>query len=256
MTQAAQLADQVPGIGHDEAMQLAEAENARLLGVLRGLAAEQWAAPTDCSRWTVRDIAVHLIAMAQAQTSPVELARQLLAGRRLTAQIGGPHWADGLNEAQLRARRQGQQATLPDRWRRHSATALKVRRWMPAPIRALPLLPLGTALDVTVGWQPLGYLFDMGFTGTCGCTGSTSREPRASSLSCRPGTTGGSSPASSPSGPRGMVLRCTLTLTGPAGGEFRVGPGGEPQVVDAVEFVRILSGRAAGPGVLRHKLPL
>jgi len=48
----------------------------------------------------------------------------------------------------------------------------------------------------------------------------------------------------------------TLTLTGPAGGEFRAGTGGEPQTVDAVEFARILSGRAEGPGILRHKLPL
>jgi hypothetical protein len=30
----------------------------------------------------------------------------------------------------------------------------------------------------------------------------------------------------------------------------------EEQAVDAVEFVRILSGRADGAGVLRHKLPL
>ncbi|MFN2562971.1 MAG: TetR/AcrR family transcriptional regulator [Jatrophihabitans sp.] len=32
--------------------------------------------------------------------------------------------------------------------------------------------------------------------------------------------------------------------------------GGENQTVDAVEFARILSGRADGPGVLQHKLPL
>ena len=35
---------------------------------------------------------------------------------------------------------------------------------MPAPVRALPVLPLGTGLGVHVGWQPLRYLFDMGFT--------------------------------------------------------------------------------------------
>ena len=40
----------------------------------------------------------------------------------------------------------------------------------------------------------------------------------------------------------------TLTLTGPAAGNFRAGVGGEPQTVDAVAFVRILSGRAEGPG--------
>jgi hypothetical protein len=48
----------------------------------------------------------------------------------------------------------------------------------------------------------------------------------------------------------------TLTLTGAAGGEFRARDGGLPQTVDAVEFARILSGRAEGPGILRHKLRL
>ncbi|HET9975238.1 MAG TPA: ester cyclase, partial [Streptosporangiaceae bacterium] len=52
----------------------------------------------------------------------------------------------------------------PARWERHSARALTARRRMPAPVRALPVLPLGTGLGVHVGWQPLRYLFDMGFT--------------------------------------------------------------------------------------------
>ena len=34
------------------------------------------------------------------------------------------------------------------------------------------------------------------------------------------------------------------------------GTDGEPQTVDAVEFARVLSGRADGAGILRHKLPL
>src|SRR3954451_8957422 len=35
---------------------------------------------------------------------------------------------------------------------------------MPAPVRALPLLPLGSPLGTELGWKPLGYLFDIGFT--------------------------------------------------------------------------------------------
>ena len=35
---------------------------------------------------------------------------------------------------------------------------------MPAAVRALRLLPIGTGLGVHVGWQRLGYLLDMGFT--------------------------------------------------------------------------------------------
>jgi hypothetical protein len=48
----------------------------------------------------------------------------------------------------------------------------------------------------------------------------------------------------------------TLRLDGPAGGYYTA-RGGDARVnLDAVEFVRILSGREAGDGVLRHKLPL
>jgi uncharacterized protein (TIGR03083 family) len=55
-------------------MRLTATENARLLAQLRGLTEEQWQAATDCSRWTVRDVVVHLIASAQAQANPIEFA--------------------------------------------------------------------------------------------------------------------------------------------------------------------------------------
>jgi uncharacterized protein (TIGR03083 family) len=89
MTQTAQVADEIPAIKHREAMKLTAAENARFLAQISGLTDDQWTAPTDCSRWTVRDIVVHLVASAQAQASPVEFARQVRVGRSLTAEIGG-----------------------------------------------------------------------------------------------------------------------------------------------------------------------
>src|SRR5690242_9160940 len=100
-------------------MRITEAENARLLTALRNLTPEHWRAPTACTGWTVRDIVVHLIASAQAQANPLEFARQVIAGRGLTAQIRGEHWVDGLNEAQLRARTAWTAAMLPDLWERH-----------------------------------------------------------------------------------------------------------------------------------------
>jgi hypothetical protein len=47
-----------------------------------------------------------------------------------------------------------------------------------------------------------------------------------------------------------------LVLHGPAGGMFCQGAGGEHVDIDALDFVRVLSGRLSGPGVLRHPLPL
>ncbi len=46
-----------------------------------------------------------------------------------------------------------------------------------------------------------------------------------------------------------------LTLTGPAGGEFVAGLEGELITIDAVEFCRIISGRADGTGLLTQEVP-
>jgi hypothetical protein len=46
-----------------------------------------------------------------------------------------------------------------------------------------------------------------------------------------------------------------LTLTGPAGGSFVAGESGENLELDAVEFCRILSGRAQGAGLLSTEVP-
>jgi hypothetical protein len=48
----------------------------------------------------------------------------------------------------------------------------------------------------------------------------------------------------------------TLDLRGRAGGCYAARGGSTPIELDAVEFVRILSGRGEGAGVLEHKLPL
>jgi hypothetical protein len=134
---------------------------------------------------------------------------------------------------------------------------------MPAPIRALPLLPIGTGLGVQIGWQPLRYLFDMGFTRDVWM--------HRIDIARAAGT-----PAELTAEHDGRIVAdilaewsrrhgepFTLLLTGPAGGGFRAGAGAgtgagadQPQTVDAVDFARILSGRAEGPGILRHKLPL
>ena len=47
----------------------------------------------------------------------------------------------------------------------------------------------------------------------------------------------------------------TLTLTGPAGGSFRVGESGPQLDLDAVDFARILSGRGRAPGLLATAVP-
>ena len=47
-----------------------------------------------------------------------------------------------------------------------------------------------------------------------------------------------------------------LELTGPAGGTFVRGDVAVPTRIDAVEFLRVVSGRGTGDGLLTHPLPL
>jgi hypothetical protein len=47
----------------------------------------------------------------------------------------------------------------------------------------------------------------------------------------------------------------TLHLDGPAGATFVAGSGGEGLHLDAVEFCRIISGRATGHGLLTQEVP-
>jgi hypothetical protein len=47
-----------------------------------------------------------------------------------------------------------------------------------------------------------------------------------------------------------------LELTGPAGGTYTAGTGGEHLRIDAVDLVRILSGRGSGDGLLTYAFPL
>ena len=46
-----------------------------------------------------------------------------------------------------------------------------------------------------------------------------------------------------------------LHLTGPAGGDFSQGDDGEQVEMDALNFIRTLSGRLPGEGVMSHALP-
>ena len=252
-------ADEIAPVTHAEAMELTATENTRLLTQLRSLTDTQWLAPTECTGWTVRDVVVHLIGSAEGQASPVEFVRQLRTGRRLMKDIDGQHWADGLNEAQLRARVEWTPAMLPELWERHAAAALRARRRMPAPIRALPLLPIGTGLGVHIGWQPLRYLFDMGFTRDVWMHRIDIARAAGIEPELTPEHDGRILADIVAEWSRRHAQPYALTLTGPAGGDYRAGAdnqAGDAQSVDAVEFAATLSGRVAGTGILRHKLPL
>ena len=239
-------------IRHDEAMRIAEQENRKFGAALRALRPDDWSKPTDCPRWDVRALAAHVVGSAAGQASPREFFRQVRAGKPVVKEIGAQYWWDGMNEVHVRERTALSTTELIDEWDRNSGRALAARRRLPRPIARLPLLKL----PAPVFRQPLAYLFDMGFT--------RDTWMHRIDLTQATGTTFDADAEHDGRIVADLVAEWAethhepfrLTLTGPAGGSYAAGDGGEHVEIDAVEFCRVLAGRVPGAGVLRHPLPL
>jgi uncharacterized protein (TIGR03083 family) len=238
-------------IERPEARVLAEEEFVRFAAAVGACADDDWALPTDCDAWDVRKVALHVLGAADAQASFPEFVHQLLRGLPLNKEIDSHHWVDGMNELQIRERAHLSTDQLVTQLTEVGPRAVKGRWKTPLPMRYLPL-PFGPP----IGWEPLKYLLDIGFT----------RDVWAHRADIS-GATGQDMQLTAEHDGRlvGDVVRewasihgqpFELVLEGPAGGKFSQGSGGERVEIDAIEFIRVLSGRAPGTGVLSHQLPL
>jgi uncharacterized protein (TIGR03083 family) len=234
-----------------EAWRLADTEYWRFVSVAAQVPDDAWDRPTECTGWTARELCLHVLGSMQAQASPRELIHQFRHGLPLNKQIDSRHWVDGLNELQIRERRELPAAEMVGRLTRAAAAAVRGRRRTPPPIRWLPI-PFGSP----VGWKPLTYLLRVGFT----------RDVWMHRIDLARAT---GVPLLVTDEHDGRIVAdilaewagihrepFALALTGPAGGNFTQGDGPAAGPMDAIEFCRTLSGRAAGSGVLAHPLPL
>jgi hypothetical protein len=119
-------------------------------------------------------------------------------------------------------------------------------------IARLPLL----GLPKPMGRQPLSYLFDMGFT----------RDTWMHRIDLSVAT---GKPLDVDAEHDGRIVAdiiaewagthgepFTLSLDGPAGGEYSSGTGGEHVRMSVIDFCRVLAERGHGDGILSHPLPL
>jgi len=125
-------------------------------------------------------------------------------------------------------------------------------RWgTPLPMRYAPI-PFGPP----VGWEPLKYLLDVGFTRDVWC--------HRIDVCCATNRPMQLTPEHDGRLVADIVAEWAsihgqpfeLILEGPAGGTFAQGSDGERVEVDAIDFVRTLSGRLPGSGILANPLPL
>lgn len=230
------------------AMQLAATEYARFLELLRSLSAEDWGTPTECPPWDVRAIAGHTTGMALMATGPKETLRQSVVAKR---RGGDP--LDALTALQVEEHAHLSNDELVERFAVIGPRAAHGRRRTPALVRRLTLPEPQNVGDHVERWT-IGYLIDTILT----------RDPWMHRMDvCR--ATG-----------RGPVLTTDhdgvlvadvvhewaerhgrpyrLHLTGAAGGTFSRGAGGSELTLDAVDFCRVLSGRAATEPVVHDLL--
>jgi uncharacterized protein (TIGR03083 family) len=237
--------EDIAPIGRDEAAGLAATEFARMLDQLAELEPIEYALPTVCDGWTIRDMVAHVLGAADAAASRAEMIRQVVRGRRWVRGTGRP-LVDGINEVQIAARADLDGQQLCERLAAVAPAAVRGRREVPGLLRRLPVE------DPTGGRFPLGFLVDVIYT----------RDQWLHRIDIAEAT--GRPPVLTADHDARIVADVVrqwahehgrpveLELTGPAGGHYRQGRGGQRLELDAVAFCWTLSGRGAGSGLLAN----
>ena len=236
----------IPAIGRAEAEVLASTEYVRLVEQLRSLGDDDWGKPTDCPLWDVRAIAGHSIGMMSDFTSLRSVLRRMRAASKAAKQAGGALIHAAMTPAQLIARA-AQNGPTSSRWRARPHTL----------VRRIPIKQIVAGQPET--WH-IGYLLDTILT----------RDPWMHRVDIARAT--GRDLVLTPDHDGRIVAEVvaewarrhrqpfTLILTGPAGGTYTSSPTttaavGDDITLDAVEFTRIVSGRAPGSGLLTQEVP-
>jgi uncharacterized protein (TIGR03083 family) len=222
----------IPALEHDEAMQMARVQTTRFLELLRSLDDADWTKPTDCTRWTVKDIVAHMIGIAEAMANPAERDRQQAAGAAI-AEAEGLNPFDAWTESQVQERAH---LSGPEILAAYEEAAPRLQA-------ARENLPLEMRDFLVEGTLTLGHLYDIVLTRDVWMHGVDIARATGRDVTVTADHDGRfvANVVAELASQREEPF--TATLTGPAGGTYVHGEGGEAFELDAVEFARILSGR-------------
>jgi uncharacterized protein (TIGR03083 family) len=224
-----------PAFDRSTAARRAGTEFTRCTELFSSLQDADWAAPTECPDWDVRQMAAHMLGMVEMVASIRETIRQQRA-----ATIDGALEVDALTALQVRERADWTGERIAQRFAERWPAAVRGRRRTPWFVRrrTIPQRVNGS----TERWT-LAYLLDVILT----------RDPWTHRMDiCR---ALGREPVLTAEHDGAIVAdvvaewsarhgkEFSLTLTGPAGGSWQVGEDGPVIEMDAIEFCRVLSGR-------------
>ena len=246
-----------PAIERPIAMRLAETEYQRVTDAVDALQPEDWTRPTDCTAWDVRRLVAHIVGMTNLFSTPFEVARQMRVAK--ARQQPGQASVDALTALQVDERQHLGPEELRVELHRVGPRGAKGRRRVPGFVRRGSLPGAEVVNGVPETWS-IGYLTDVILT----------RDPWMHRLDLARATGRELMLTADHDGVivadivaewarrHGQPYR--LKLTGPAGGSWSSGTGGEEIVTDAAEFCRVVSGRSGSDdgkawGLLATQVP-
>ncbi len=242
----------VSALDRDLASRLAAGEYDRMIATLEQLTPEQWAAPTVNTGWDVRDVAGHVLGMTEMAASLRETVRQQVVAGRRAKRDGGPS-IDALTALQVEEHAALSRDQVLDALRAAAPRAVRGRRRTPGFMRNRSIEP--QEIGGREEYWTMGYLLDTILT----------RDPFMHRLDIE-AATGVLVPAEA--GHEGVIVEdivhewaarhgapYSLELTGPAGGHWESGSGGEQLRLSAADFCRAVSGRGPAAGLLSTAVP-
>lgn len=241
-----------PQISHGEGIQLAEEAYARFAEVVESLADADWGRETDCAGWTVRHLVGHMVGAMRSAASMREMLSQQREIKARTRREGGNE-IDHMTQVQIDRTAGLSTAELAREFRALVASATAGRRRTPLPMRRLVRFPVEFA-GVSETWT-LGYLVDVILTRDAWLHRVDLCRAVGAELVLTPDHDGRIVADVAAEWARRHGQSHRLQLDGPAGGSFAEGSGGPQLRLDAVEFCRVVSGRAMGEGLLSTPVP-
>lgn len=251
MPSTVQDAAHIPALAHTEAARMAASELDRFLALLGQLSEEDWAKPTACARWDVRQVVAHMAGSAASIISLAEFRRQGSGRVQRPYRRAGFSKLDALNQIQVDDRADASPDELIAEMQQFGPRSVARRERLPAALRAVRL-PLGLSFPLGRVWVPIGYMMDtillrdawMHRLDICRATGremvtTPEHDGRFTALVVR------ELASTIAAGLDGASL--TYELSGPAGGAWRIGcelatPAASIRM-DALDFHLLASGR-------------
>jgi uncharacterized protein (TIGR03083 family) len=202
-----------------------------------------------CGLWDVRSLASHVLGMVEAQASFRQFAHDYRAAGRRT----GGKMIDAMTATQVGERTSMTSEAIIERLIAVAPKAVKARRRAPAPIRWGVRMKQDPPFDGE-RWR-FGYLVDTIFTRDTWMHRLDISRATGRPMVLSTGHDGRliADVVAEWAGRHGRPF--TLTLTGPAGGRWHVGEGGEDIELDALEFCWVVGSRRPVSGLLATVVP-